>query len=269
MDSDRLRSILESLLFAADGPLSVDRLRSAIGGDVERKEVAQALKELQEEYETQQRGVRLLEVANGFQLRTPREHAEYVKNLVPVKTARMSRANLETLAIVAYKQPITKAEIEDIRGVNVDGVVSTLLERRLIRIVARKDVPGKPFLYGTTKEFLETFNLKDLSGLPTLKEMEEMTQALADAPGVPVEESEASDVESKAAQEHDEQDAPDGDVPAATDAGPDLDSGRQLDEEESGPTEAERTTSPITGEVPGSDPDLESEHGSPEAKGRE
>ena len=94
----------------------------------------------------------------------------------------MSRANLETLAIVAYKQPITKAEIEEIRGVNVDGVVSTLLERRLIRIVARKDVPGKPFLYGTTKEFLETFNLKDLSGLPTLKEMEEMTRALVDHP---------------------------------------------------------------------------------------
>lgn len=180
MESERLRSILESLLFAADGPLSVDRLRAAIG-DVERREVALALKELQEEYETQRRGLRLVEVANGFQLRTPSEYAEYVKNLVPVKTARMSRANLETLAIVAYKQPITKAEIEDIRGVSVDGVVSTLLERRLIRIVARKDVPGKPFLYGTTKEFLEIFNLKDLSGLPTLKEMEEMTQALGEA----------------------------------------------------------------------------------------
>lgn len=181
METERLRSILESLLFTADGPLSVDRLRNAIG-DAERREVQQALKDLQEEYESGGRGVRVVEVANGFQLRTPKEHAEYIKNIVPVKTARMSRANLETLAIVAYKQPITKAEIEDIRGVNVDGVVSTLLERRLIRIVARKDVPGKPFLYGTTKEFLETFNLKDLSGLPTLKEMQEMTQALADFP---------------------------------------------------------------------------------------
>lgn len=180
MESDRLRSVLESLLFAADGPLSVERLRAAVG-DVERREVALALKELQEEYETQRRGLRLVEVANGFQLRTPSEYAGYVRNLVPVKTARMSRANLETLAIVAYKQPITKAEIEDIRGVSVDGVVSTLLERRLLRIVARKDVPGKPFLYGTTKEFLEIFNLKDLSGLPTLKEMAEMTQALGEA----------------------------------------------------------------------------------------
>jgi len=186
MAADRLKSILESLLFTAEGPLSVDRLRSAIG-NIERKDVTQALQELQEEYETQQRGVRLMEVANGLQLRTPKEHAEYIKNLVPVKTARMSHANLETLAIVAYKQPITKAEIEEIRGVNVDGVVSTLLDRRLVRIVARKDVPGKPFLYGTTKEFLETFNLKDLAGLPTLKEMEEMSRALADdarfAPG--------------------------------------------------------------------------------------
>jgi len=196
MESDRLMSILESLLFAADGPVAVDRLRNAVGAEVERKEVVGALKDLQQEYETQRRGLRLMEVANGFQLRTPGEHAEYVKNLVPVKTARMSRANLETLAIVAYKQPITKAEIEDIRGVNVDGVVSTLLERRLIRIVARKDVPGKPFLYGTTKDFLETFNLKDLSGLPTLKEMQEMTQALADVG--PGEETDAADGTSQA-----------------------------------------------------------------------
>jgi segregation and condensation protein B len=179
MEADRLKSILESLLFTAEGPSSVDRLRGAIGS-IERRDVTQALKELQEEYETQKRGVRLMEVANGFQLRTPKEHAEYIKNLVPVKTARMSHANLETLAIIAYKQPITKAEIEEIRGVNVDGVVSTLLDRRLVRIVARKDVPGKPFLYGTTKEFLEIFNLKDLAGLPTLKEMEEMSRALAD-----------------------------------------------------------------------------------------
>jgi segregation and condensation protein B len=199
METEQLRSILESLLFTADGPLSVGRLRNVIG-NVERKEIALALKELQEEYETGRRGVRLVEVANGFQLRTPREYAEYIKNLVPVKTARMSRPNLETLAIVAYKQPITKAEIEEIRGVNVDGVVSTLLERRLIRIVARKDVPGKPFLYGTTREFLETFNLKDLSGLPTLKEMQEMTQALADHPEL-VQQTESADGCSQAAGE--------------------------------------------------------------------
>ncbi len=177
MERERLRAILESLLLAAEGPVSADRLRDVVGA-IPRKEITETLGELREEYERTGRGLRLAEVANGYQLRTPREHAEFVRSLMAVKPARMSRANLETLAIIAYRQPVTRAEIEGIRGVNVDGVVSTLLERRLIRIVARKDVAGKPFLYGTTREFLETFNLKDLASLPTLQEMDDMTQAL-------------------------------------------------------------------------------------------
>lgn len=177
MESEQLKAVLESLLLVADGPVSADRLRDAVG-EILRKEVTDALGELREEYEGTGRGVRLVEVANGYQLRTPREHAEFVRRLTAVKPARMSRANLETLAIIAYRQPVTRAEIEGIRGVNVDGVVSTLLERRLVRIVARKDVAGKPFLYGTTREFLEAFSLKDLASLPTLREMEDMTQAL-------------------------------------------------------------------------------------------
>ncbi|MCY4485753.1 MAG: SMC-Scp complex subunit ScpB [Deltaproteobacteria bacterium] len=180
MESDRLRGVLESLLFAADGPVSAERLRDAVG-EVPRKEIIDALEALRHEYEHTGRGLRVAEVANGYQLRTAREHAEFVRRLTAVKPARMSRANLETLAIIAYRQPVTRAEIEEIRGVNVDGVVSTLLERRMIRIVARKDVAGKPFLYGTTREFLEAFNLKDLAGLPTLEEMEDMTQALRGA----------------------------------------------------------------------------------------
>ena len=177
MENERLKAILESLLLAADGPVSADRLKSVLD-EIPRKEITDALDELRQEYERTGRGLRLAEVANGYQLRTPSEHAEFVRRLTAVKPARMSRANLETLAIIAYKQPVTRAEIEDIRGVNVDGVVSTLLDRRLIRIVARKDVAGKPFLYGTTREFLEAFNLKDLGSLPTLREMEDMTQAL-------------------------------------------------------------------------------------------
>lgn len=183
MESEQLKAILESLLLAADGPVSADRLKSVVG-EIPRKEITDALGELQQEYERTGRGMRLAEVANGYQLRTASEHAEFVRRLTAVKAARMSRANLETLAIIAYRQPVTRAEMEEIRGVNVDGVVSTLLERRLIRIVARKDVAGKPFLYGTTREFLEAFNLKDLASLPTLKEMEDMTQALRE-PGVP------------------------------------------------------------------------------------
>lgn len=180
MESDQLRAVLESLLFAADGPVSAERLRDAVG-EVQRKEIIDALEALRHEYECAGRGLRLAEVANGYQLRTAKEHAEFVRRLTAVRPARMSRANLETLAIIAYRQPVTRAEIEEIRGVNVDGVVATLLDRRMIRIVARKDVAGKPFLYGTTREFLEAFNLKDLAGLPSLQEMEDMTQALHDA----------------------------------------------------------------------------------------
>jgi segregation and condensation protein B len=123
----------------------------------------------------------LVEVAGGYQLRTAKSNSEAVKKFLGGRPARMSKATLETLAIVAYRQPITKAEIEAIRGVDVDGVITTLLERNLIRAVARKDVPGRPFLYGTTAEFLELFNLKDLSELPTLKETEEIS--LPEIPG--------------------------------------------------------------------------------------
>ncbi len=174
MERDQLKSILESLLFASEVPLTVARLCEVIEG-VERKEVAAVLAEMQSEYDAAGRGFRLSEVAGGYQLRTARENADWVKKLYRNRPARMSRATLETLAIIAYKQPITRAEVEAIRGVDVDGVVATLLDRRLIRIVARKDVPGRPFLYGTTPEFLQLFNLKDLNQLPTLKEMEEMT----------------------------------------------------------------------------------------------
>lgn len=195
MDGEQLKAILESLLLAADGPVSADRLRSVVSEEMPRKEVTDALRDLQQEYERAGRGLRLVEVANGYQLRTPREHAEFVRRLTAVRPARMSRANLETLAIIAYRQPVTRAEIEEIRGVNVDGVVSTLLERRMIRIVARKDVPGKPFLYGTTREFLEAFNLKDLKSLPTLQEMEDMTQALRESPEEPPPDPSAPDGE--------------------------------------------------------------------------
>jgi len=174
MERDRLKSVLESLLFVADGPVSVGRLAEVLEG-TDKAEIASVLGELQSEYETAGRGFRLVEIAGGFQMRTPKEHADWIKRFYQGRPARMSRATLETLAIVAYKQPVTRAEIKAIRGVDVDGVLSTLLERRLVRIVARKDIPGRPYLYGTTSEFLETFNLKDLTHLPTLKEMEEIT----------------------------------------------------------------------------------------------
>ena len=174
MERDEVKSILESLLFVADGPQSVQRFGEALES-VELDLIQEILNELQSELAGPGRGVRLVEVAGGYQLRTAKANADWVKKFLGGRPARMGRATLETLAIIAYRQPITKAEIEAIRGVDVDGVITTLLERNLIRAVARKDVPGRPFLYGTTVQFLQLFNLKDLSQLPTLKEMEDIT----------------------------------------------------------------------------------------------
>jgi len=174
MEREDIKSIIESLLFVADGPLTIQRLGEVLEG-VEREDLRSTLNELQAELENSRRGVRLVEVAGGYQLRTAKVNADWVKKFLGGRPARMGRATLETLAIIAYRQPITRAEIESIRGVDVDGVINTLLDRSLIRAVARKDVPGRPFLYGTTPEFLQLFNLKDLTHLPTLKEMEEIT----------------------------------------------------------------------------------------------
>ena len=180
MEREDVKSILESLLLVADGPQSVQRFSEVL--DVTNKDIIEStLRELQTEFETQNRGIRLVEVAGGYQLRTPKANADWVKKFLGGRPARMGKATLETLAIIAYRQPITRAEIEAIRGVDVDGVIATLLERNLIRAVARKDVPGRPFLYGTTAEFLQLFNLQDLSQLPTLKEMEEIS--LPEVPG--------------------------------------------------------------------------------------
>jgi segregation and condensation protein B len=174
MERDEVKSIVESLLFVAEGPLTLQRFGEVLDG-VDKQTIQAVLQALQEEYEAQNRGLRLVEVAGGYQMRTAKDNADWVKKFLGGRPARMGKATLETLAIIAYRQPITKAEIEAIRGVDVDGVISTLLERNLIRAVARKDVPGRPFLYGTTPEFLQLFKLRDLTHLPTLKEMEEIS----------------------------------------------------------------------------------------------
>ena len=174
MEGETLKSIVESLLFVAEGPLTLQRLAEAIEG-ADKSEITAALEQIRTDLESNRRGVRLVEVAGGYQLRTPKENADWVKKFLGGRPARMGRATLETLAIIAYRHPVTKAEIEAIRGVDVDGVVNTLMERSLIRAVGRKDVPGRPFLFGTTPEFLQLFNMKDLSELPTLKELDEIT----------------------------------------------------------------------------------------------
>jgi segregation and condensation protein B len=167
---ERLIAILESVLFACGEPITLARLSEVVAGP-SRGELRAALAALRERAERERRGLRLIEVAGGYQFRTAPEHAEWVRRLFQQRPWRLTRATLETLAIVAYKQPLTRAEIESIRGVDVDSVLASLLARKLIKIVGRKDVIGRPLLYGTTRQFLEVFGLRDLAALPGLTEV--------------------------------------------------------------------------------------------------
>lgn len=174
LDTAELKSILEALLFAAPGPVRLEHL--ALAADVESGLVAPLLDELAEEYRRTGRGFVLVALAEGYQLRTRPEHAEMVRRLQSSRPVRMSRAALEALAIIAYRQPVTRADIDYLRGVDSGGVIKSLLDKRLVRIVGKKDIPGRPLIYGTSREFLEFFGLQSLDDLPTLKEFTELTK---------------------------------------------------------------------------------------------
>ena len=180
---EELKNIIESLLFVAESPPSTERIKNILEL-AETRSIRNTLKELEKEYEDRRGGFILREVAGGFQICTRTEYAPWVKRLLQPAPYRMSKPALETLAIVAYNQPIIRSGIEHIRGVDCGGTLRTLLERRLIRVLGRKEIPGRPLIYATTKEFLEIFDLKDLKDLPTLKEIE--------AFGAPVDEGEAA-----------------------------------------------------------------------------
>lgn len=172
-----LQAILEALLFVASEPLPLKRL-VAIMGNVAKVEVEEALRNLGQALDHEGRGVRLTVVAGGYRLVTKQDYAPWLKRLDKAKTAaKLSRSALESLAIIAYKQPLVRSEIEEIRGVETSGVLRTLLERKLVRIVGRKEIPGRPIMYGTTKFFLEHFGLGDLSQLPPLREFKELGEA--------------------------------------------------------------------------------------------
>jgi len=166
-----LKNIVESILFVAEEPLTVDRIKRIVE-EADSGEIRDALQALSQEYEARQGGFFLREVAGGFQFRTRPDYTEFVKRLLMPKPPRLSRAALETLAIVAYKQPVIRSDIEHLRGVDCGGVLRVLLERNLIRVLGRKDIPGRPLIYGTTRRFLEVFDLKDLKDLPSPEEIE-------------------------------------------------------------------------------------------------
>ncbi|HZW90189.1 MAG TPA: SMC-Scp complex subunit ScpB [Myxococcaceae bacterium] len=174
LSSERVRTVVESLLFVTDKPVTLDQLHEATG--VEKPRIEEALAQLREIHRDDASGIVLTEVAGGWQFRTDPESGEFVRRFLRVKPHRLTRAALETLAIVAYRQPVTRPEIEDVRGVDSGAVVKALLERRLVKILGKKDEVGRPILYGTTREFLEFFALKDLSALPTLREFHELSE---------------------------------------------------------------------------------------------
>jgi segregation and condensation protein B len=174
VEDHELKSALEAVLFVSSTPLSVDRLKG-IFEEVTREQIELQLQALLQEYEERTAGIMMAEVAGGYQLATRPEQASWIRKFKSVKvSSKLSKPALETLAIVAYKQPITRTEVETIRGVNIGGIMRNLMERRLVKIVGKKDIPGKPMMYGTTPEFLQYFGLKDLSALPTLKEFQEL-----------------------------------------------------------------------------------------------
>lgn len=210
MERDEQKRIVEALILAAREPLSAARLAQAVPRLTPARARELAL-ELRADYEREARGFELVEVAGGYQLRTRPELAEFVQRLEQVRPARLSRAALETLAVIAYRQPVTRAEIEQVRGVEAGPVLRSLLERHLVRIAGHREVPGRPMLYGTTRRFLEVFGLASLEDLPTLRDLDELVKAAAEAGSVELE----ADAEGENESEGDPPSDPDADEDAA------------------------------------------------------
>lgn len=167
-----LKNIIDSLLFVAEETLSLERLKKILP-QAEAEAIREAVAALQAEYDTRPGGFYLAEVAGGYQFRSRPEYTPWIRRMVDPKPLRLSKAAMETLAVIAYKQPIIRADIEHIRGVDCGGVLRVLLERKLVRVLGRKEIAGRPLIYATTKTFLETFDLKNLQDLPSPKEIEE------------------------------------------------------------------------------------------------
>ncbi|MBI5569479.1 MAG: SMC-Scp complex subunit ScpB [Desulfomonile tiedjei] len=175
MNRELLKSIVEGVIFAVQEPVTLDSLARVLDG-VSPEEIRSVLAELEGEYTRRNRGFVLTRVAGGYQFRSLPSIAGWILEMRRTKPSRLSRAALETLSIVAYNQPVTKHQIEQIRGVESSGPLRSLLERELIVVVGRRDIAGRPLLYGTSKRFLEVFGLPDLVSLPPLPEMETLTE---------------------------------------------------------------------------------------------
>ena len=168
---DDLKNIVESLLFVAEEPLSIEQIKQVVSLP-DTKIIRQALNELMADYEGRRGAFSLHEVAGGYQFRSRPDYVPWIRRLLQPKPSRLSKAALETLAIIAYKQPMIRSDVEHLRGVDCGGVLRMLLERKLIRVLGRKEIPGRPLIYATTKQFLQVFDLKNLKDLPSPTEIE-------------------------------------------------------------------------------------------------
>jgi segregation and condensation protein B len=175
MADDNVKAVIEALIFTSERPISIEQIKNALDS-LEPSEIRALIEQMKLEYEQSNRGMRIVEVAGGFQMITPPMLASFLRKLYKQRRVeRLSKPALETLAIIAYKQPVSKLEIETLRNVNVDGVMESLLEKNLIRIVGRKKAPGRPFVFGTTRQFLEYFGLKSLEELPKLEDFSKLS----------------------------------------------------------------------------------------------
>jgi segregation and condensation protein B len=224
LEDQQLKSAIEALLYIAGNPLSLDKLKNVFEEETTPEQIEAQVQALRQDYIDRNAGIALVEVAGGYQFATQPENAGWIRKFRTVKvSSKLSRPALETLAIVAYKQPITRTEVELVRGVNIGGIMRNLMERRLVKIVGKKDVPGKPMMYGTTIEFLQYFGLKDLSALPTLKEFQELEAGEDVMEEVPVEMQGSSEDETGSAEPEAGADAvPEADAVAAGTMTPDV-----------------------------------------------
>ena len=172
MEREELKSIVENVLLAADQPINASELSKIFLDGTDKNQLQSILDELKEEYNS--RNLQIMEVADGYQLCTRHEYNDWIRKYLKLdRSSRLSQPSLDTLSIIAYKQPLTRQEVDDIRGVDSSGVLKTLLEKKVISPAGRKKVPGRPIMYRTTQKFLEYFGLKDLSDLPTLEDLRE------------------------------------------------------------------------------------------------
>ncbi len=184
MEENNLKSAVEALIFASEKPITIEQIKNVLG-DIDILGVNNIIAELKNDYQAQNRGLRVVEIAGGFQMITSSNFAPFLKKLFKNRyNDKLSKPALETLAIIAYKQPLTKSEIELMRNVTIAGVMKNLIDKNLIRICGRKKIPGRPFVFGTTREFLEHFGLKSLQDLPKMEDFTVLAQQQETQAGV-------------------------------------------------------------------------------------